>query len=875
MNLNNFQMSSISKGILSNYSINRVLGKGTFSVVKLATDIRTNEKMAIKILEKNKIKSSRDYNRINREINILKKINHLNVVKVFEIKEDLDKYYIIMEYCEKGELFDLILSKRKLSEEESAYYFYQLVNGLEYIHLNNIMHRDLKPENLLLTNNDILKIIDFGLSNFNPGDNLLSTPCGSPCYASPEMVSGKKYNGFTNDVWSIGIILYAMIYGFLPFENVNNNNDALFKKIKACKVEYPKNNCLLALDLIKQILVPDYNQRIIISEIKRHKFYIKGRNMFKRRHREMYLDNDANFTIIYNGNNIKKAIKKYSNSELSSRIKDFYEKDHNYNYKRNPNNNTREETFQNNQRILNKRSINQKSPEIIIRNYPTRTQSKDRKITSIEKNYFSILTTNNDNVRSTFIHNINNKTAIKLNKKSINQYSQRNSNYKIIPPQKNEKPKLRIRVTPINENIYPSSNIVEFTDKFPDFNSFSIENENEYFNEPHSNIKKNKPKEKIENYKTSDIKKIISDKNKITNDKYRNEKNKFKEIKPISVINLRPKNEFINNLTSPDKNELNNNFVKTYGTNRSQVKLKYNNDKMKNKENISLNNNFYVNNSNIINISSENMRNNKYNNTYAHTSLVRHTNSKSMCDKYFNINNNNLRPKNSEDKIHNKFNNEIYKRMETSIGKNNYNSNNYIEIFPGTNNKSKKLSASNCKSNNNFSSINNDNKNIRIKNYRRINTSNIKQKDETKEKQKEEKNKNIYYSNRNLNINTNNTNNKYNRSQNEIKKIEKNKNHHETYIYVHRNTNEINHTNDYLKNSNKYRISNKDREEISKVNNSYENQNKYEKYSRKNNKININKFSMSSLPSITIDMNVLNKNNNKYLKLYDAIKNKL
>ena len=867
-------MSSFSKGILSNYRINRVLGKGTFSVVKLATDIRTNEKLAIKILEKNKIKCSRDYNRINREINILKKINHLNVVQVFEIKEDLDKYYIIMEYCEKGELFDLILTKKKLSEDDSAYYFYQLVNGLEYIHLNNIIHRDLKPENLLLTKNDILKIIDFGLSNFNPGDNLLSTPCGSPCYASPEMVSGKKYNGFTNDVWSIGIILYAMIYGFLPFENVDNNNNALFKKIKECKVDYPKNNCLLALDLIKQILVPDFKQRIVISEIKRHKYYLKGRNIFKRKHRDLCLEMGNIFNLLNNDNKINKAIKNYSNSEISSRINDFHEKEHNFNYNTNINNNMNEEILKNNQRVLNKRSINNKSPYIIIRNenkYPTRSQSKDRKITSIEKNYFSILTTNNGNDRGTFSYNTN-KTEIKSNKNNINQYSQRSSNYRLIPPKKNETNKIRIKVNSIKEPIYPSSNIVEFSEKFPDFNSFSFENENEPFNEPHSNIKKNKLKGKKENYRQSEIKKIINDRNKIANDKNRNDNNKFKEIKPISVINLRPKSEIINNLTSPKKNELNFNLVKTHVTNRSHVKIKYNNENMKNKEDISFNNNLYFNNNNhFLNISNENMEKNKYNNTYANISHVRHANSRSKCDdKYFNKNLNNLRSKHSENKIKSKFSNEAYKRMETSIGKNNY-SHNYIEIFPSSNNKSKKLSSSNLKSNNNnFSSINNENKNMIIKNYRRIITSNLRPKEETIEKQKEEKNKNIYYSNKNINLN-----NKFNNSQNEIKKIEKNKNHHETYIYVHRNSKEINHTNEYLKNNNKYRINNKEREEISKVNISYENQNKYDKYSRKSNKLNINKFSMSNLPSITIDMSVLNKNNNKYLKLYDAIKNKL
>mgnify|MGYP002862027759 CR=1 FL=1 len=212
-------MSSVSRGILSNYRISRILGKGTFSTVKLATDIRTNEKIAIKILEKNKINNSRDYNRINREINIVKKISHINIVQVFEIKEDLDKYYILMEYCEKGELFDLILSKKKLSEDEAAYYFYQLVNGLEYIHMNNIIHRDIKPENLVLDEKGYVRITDFGIAKENLPDNSSETS-GTPGYMAPEVMKAKNHS-FPVDFFAIGVIGYEFMLGKRPYYGKN------------------------------------------------------------------------------------------------------------------------------------------------------------------------------------------------------------------------------------------------------------------------------------------------------------------------------------------------------------------------------------------------------------------------------------------------------------------------------------------------------------------------------------------------------------------------------------------------------------------------------------------------------------------------------
>ena len=314
-------MSSESK-ILLNYKIIKNIGKGNFSTVKLAMDKETSEKIAIKILDKVKIKNKHDMERIEREISMVKKIAHLNIAKVFDIKEDDSKYYIIMEYCEKGELFNLILEKRKLNEEESAYYFYQIINGLEHIHQNNIIHRDLKPENLLLTKNNILKIIDFGLSNYNTENNLLSTPCGSPCYASPEMISGEKYNGFTSDIWSTGIILYAMIYGYLPFDNINNDNDLLFQKIRECKIDYPRNNCLLALDLLKKILVPDPNERIKIEDIKKHKFYKKGKSIFYHKHKHKYIELKINAKLNQENKYINDNKNKENNSTEKIKLTD-------------------------------------------------------------------------------------------------------------------------------------------------------------------------------------------------------------------------------------------------------------------------------------------------------------------------------------------------------------------------------------------------------------------------------------------------------------------------------------------------------------------------------------------------------------------------
>ena len=318
---------------LSDYEIKETIGKGTFSIVKLGINKITNEKVAIKILKKKKMQKNKDKLRLEREINILKRLHHINLIKIHKISEESDNYFIVMEYCENGELFNYIVAHEKLSEEETAYFFYQLINGLDYIHHKNIVHRDLKPENLLLSQGNILKIVDFGLSNYYyPEEQLLSTPCGSPCYASPEMVCGNKYNGFKIDVWSCGIIIFAMICGYLPFEDPNN--EILFKKIMKCKVDYPEYLSEEVLDILNKIIVIDPNKRINIEQIRQHPFYLKGKNEFKKKHKDLIEqvelienndseDNNIEDDIVFNHDNFYDSGLNIKKSKSSNLLKEF------------------------------------------------------------------------------------------------------------------------------------------------------------------------------------------------------------------------------------------------------------------------------------------------------------------------------------------------------------------------------------------------------------------------------------------------------------------------------------------------------------------------------------------------------------------------
>ena len=268
------KLKSVKKQIIGNYRIEKTIGEGTFGKVKLGIHIPTEEQVAIKILEKDKIQDREDLERISREINFLKRLNHPNIIKIYDIIENSRNFYIIMELASNGELFKYIVKKKKLEETEASYFYYQLILGLEAIHKKKIVHRDIKPENLLLKDNNILTIIDFGLSNKYKKNQLLKTSCGSPCYAAPEMILGRKYHGLLVDIWSSGIVLYAMVCGYLPFED--KNNDKLYKKILNGKFELPSRLSNDCKDLIKKILTVNPKKRIGIDGIKKHPFLNKA-----------------------------------------------------------------------------------------------------------------------------------------------------------------------------------------------------------------------------------------------------------------------------------------------------------------------------------------------------------------------------------------------------------------------------------------------------------------------------------------------------------------------------------------------------------------------------------------------------------------------
>ena len=275
---------NILKNDISQFQIKEIIGEGMFGKVKLAIHSLTNEKVAIKIFDKGKIKSKKEKEYIEREIAILKKLNHYNTIKLYNIIQNEEFIFLIQEYISGKELLHYIENTENLSEKDICKLYQQIISGIEYMHEMGIAHRDLKLENILLNYKKDIKIIDFGLSNKYDKDidELLHSSCGSPCYAAPEMIRGVEYRGINTDIWSSGIILYLMLCKKFPFNDKNNSK--LYQKILSGRFNIPNYLSNDAKDIIIKLLKVNPQERIQMNEIKNHPWFNlinKNNNYFK------------------------------------------------------------------------------------------------------------------------------------------------------------------------------------------------------------------------------------------------------------------------------------------------------------------------------------------------------------------------------------------------------------------------------------------------------------------------------------------------------------------------------------------------------------------------------------------------------------------
>ncbi|VDK81657.1 unnamed protein product, partial [Onchocerca ochengi] len=258
------------------FEITKKLGSGTYGKVSLAYDHKTEREVAVKLIKKSAIENKQDLVRIRREIRIMSALKHPNIIQIFEVFENRDKIILVMEYASGGELYDYVSTFGSLPEPEARRIFRQITSAILYCHKHKVAHRDLKLENILLDADNNAKIADFGLSNYFSDKTLLNTFCGSPLYASPEIINGTPYRGPEVDCWSLGILLYTLVYGSMPFDGRDFNR--MVRQIKRGAYFEPDTPSTASM-LIRNMLRVNPERRADIDEIASHWWLNLDENM--------------------------------------------------------------------------------------------------------------------------------------------------------------------------------------------------------------------------------------------------------------------------------------------------------------------------------------------------------------------------------------------------------------------------------------------------------------------------------------------------------------------------------------------------------------------------------------------------------------------
>ncbi|KAF8772935.1 hypothetical protein HU200_005336 [Digitaria exilis] len=259
------------------YELGRVLGHGNFGRVHAARDLRTGRGVAVKVVSKDKVVRAGMMEQIKREIAVMKRVSHPNIVELHEVMATRSKIYLALELVRGGELFARIVRAGRVREDVARRYFRQLVSAVDFCHARGVFHRDLKPENLLIDDAGNLKVVDFGLSalaDHARADGLLHTLCGTPGYVAPEVFRNKGYDGAKADIWSCGVILYVLLAGSLPFPE--DNIAAMFKKMSRGDYRCPPWLSTDARRLIPRMLDPNPDTRITIAQLVEMPWFTKS-----------------------------------------------------------------------------------------------------------------------------------------------------------------------------------------------------------------------------------------------------------------------------------------------------------------------------------------------------------------------------------------------------------------------------------------------------------------------------------------------------------------------------------------------------------------------------------------------------------------------